>query len=143
MRRIYLILLILWITATAMLVLYGFVPPARAWMDETLGPRITNVSSGVVTTITASPIWINYIVPFPNQMIWGALLLGLPIFWLFLKVRTRVRRTVFRGAAKDSGMYPTVTEPISSPVAPAQPAPTVKTETKSEPAPAPETKKET
>jgi len=127
MRRIAKILLVLFLVFFVALMLYAWVKPARAWMDITIGPFAIGIFGGIATAITSNPIWKNWVVPFPNQLILGALILGFPIAFLWHKSFNRVRRVFVKSAAKDSGMYPTMTEPVSTPAPAPQPTPTAKT----------------
>lgn len=124
MRRLYTILLALFFVFFVTLVLYAFVEPVRAWMKATIAPPLTGAFGGLANAITSSPIWQNWIVPFPNQLLIGAIALGFPIAWLWHKSFNRVRTRFVRSAARDSGMYPTMTEPVSTPASAPQPTPT-------------------
>lgn len=140
MRRLYRLLLGLFLILFVLLVLYAFVDPVRGWMQVTLGPPASDIFSGFVKMIAESWLWQNYVIPFPNQLILGAIILGFPIAWLWHKNFNWVRSKAVHSAAKDSGMYPTMTEPIgTSSVRVQEPTPisTAKTETAPTPEPAP------
>ncbi len=134
MRRLIQILLVLFLIGFVLLCMYAFVEPARAWMKSTIGPPASGIFSTFTNSITQSPIWKNYIVPFPNQLILGALFIGLPIAWLWHRSFNRVRNVFVRSAAKDSGMYPTMVEPtpISTASAP-EPTPVASKQTTAAP----------
>ena len=131
MRKLYALLLVLALLAVALLIAYAFIPQAKAWMDKTIAPPIHGVFGGVATTVTGSHIWQTYVTPPLNAFIIGMFAM-IPIAWLWHKSFNRVRQVFVRSAAKDSGMYPTMTEPISSTTV--QPQPIATTEKKEEPA---------
>lgn len=126
MRRLYTILLILSLIGFIILCAYAFVDQVRIPMQTHLGPPLTAAFGGFATAITTSFIWQHYIIPFPNQLVIGAVLIGMPIMWLASRVYTRkVRPTFVKSAMRDSGMYPMSTQPVSTPsVTVTQPAPT-------------------
>jgi len=123
MRRLYKILLILFGGLLVLLALYA-APPTRGTIENILGPPIKHYGGGTITAITNHPIWTDWIVPFPNQLVIGALFLGLPIAWLWHKSFNRVRGVFVRSAAKETSMYPMMTEPKSVPSPAPQPTPT-------------------
>jgi len=132
MRRLWKILLILWIALFVTLIAYAFVPQVKAFMDSTIGPPVQDAFGGMITAITGSMIWKQYIVPFPNQLIIGALILGFPIAFLVHKSFNRVRGVFVRSADRETGRT-IMTEPVSTP---AYAPPVTHEETKKEPAPA-------
>jgi len=133
MKRTYQkVLLSLFIVFFILLVAYAFVQPVRAWMQINLGPPITDTFSGLATTITTSSIWINHIIPFPNQAIIFGALIYIPLAILVHRNFNWVRTKAVRSAARESGSL-VMTEPIS---APSTPHVTV-TQPKEEPEPAP------
>lgn len=131
MRRLYRILLVIFVIGFVLLCLYAFVDPIRDWMKVTIGPIASDIFGGIALTITESWIWQQYIIPFPNQLIIGAVVLGFPIAWLVHKNFNWVRSKAVRSAGKESGIYPTMTEPISTPTYQTQPS----TKTESTPQP--------
>lgn len=141
MRRLYQVLLYIGIAILVFVFMLAFWDDFRAWARATLGPPLGDTGGTIVAAITGNPIWQNYIMPFPNQaLIFGAVIY-IPLFILFLKSRTKVRRLVFKSAAKDSGMFPTMTEPVSSRTTYPEPTPTStakKEEPKPQPQPTPE-----
>lgn len=114
MRRLYKFLLALWICIFVVAILYAFVPPAKAFMDSTIGPPIRAAFGGMINAITGSMIWKQYIVPFPNQLIIGAIILGFPIAFLIHKSFNKVRGVFVRSADRETGRT-IMTEPVSTP----------------------------
>lgn len=130
MRRILKIFLIV---ALVFLVIYAFVEPVRGFLQTNLGPPLMNLFGGFYTMITTSSIWINYVAP-PLNLALICFTVGLIAYhFLVQKAKTKFRRVIIKGAAKESGMYPVETEPVSQPIR-RQPAPT---EVKEETAPPP------
>jgi len=143
MRRVYQFFLLLFLVGFVLTILYAFVDPVRAWMKGTLGPPLTDAFGGFATTITSNPLWTQYITPFPNQLILGAILVGFPIAWLWHRSFNKIRTTFVRSAAKEGALYPLQTEPVSAPSQPVQPTPITKESTKKESTPAPVEKETT
>ena len=112
MRKLYALLLILAVIAFAFLIAYAFIPQAKAWMDITIAPPIHGIFGGLIAAITGSYIWRTYIIPWPNQLIIGCVLLGFPIAWLWHKTFNRIRTVFVRSAAQETGQT-IYTEPIS------------------------------
>lgn len=130
MKRIYQIALVLFLIFFVVLCVYAFVKPVQAWMDATFGPPLQGAFGATATYIAESWIWQNYIVPFPNQLVIGCVFLGFPLMWLMLRVwQRKIRPHFIKGAMKDSGQYPIMTEPISAPSYPTTAAPVTTTPT--------------
>ena len=119
MRKLYALLLLLGIVGFGFLFAYAFIPQAKAWMDATIAPPIHGVFGGLINAITGSHIWQTYVIPWPNQLIIGCVLLGFPIAWLWHKTFNRVRTIFVHSAAKESGvpmMEPITQSNTSAPV---------------------------
>ena len=130
MKRLYKILFVLSLIGFILLIAYAFVEPVRAWMQTTIGPPVSGALGGFATIITSSYIWKTHIVPFPNQLIIGAVVIGMPLMWLATRAYTRTVRPMFvRGAMRDSGMYPMDTKPVTKTPTVQQPVPTHPTPT--------------
>lgn len=147
MRRLYRILLGLFLILFVLLCIYAFVEPVRGWMQVTLGPPASDIFGGIATMVTTSWIWRDYLMPFPNQFLIFGGIFWITMAWLWHKNFNWIRTKAVHSAAKDSGMYPTMTEPVgSSSVRVQEPTPisTTKTETPPTPKPTPvvETKTE-
>lgn len=128
MRRILKILIVV---AVIIGIIYAAPTPIRTWMDTNLGPPLAKVFGGAYTAVTQSPFWRTVIIPFSPIIMF---VLGLVAYhFAFRPVYTKVRTSFVRSAAKDSGMYPTMTEPVSQPTV-VQPTPVATTQ---EPSPTP------
>jgi len=141
MNTAWKIALVLGIIVVILLILYA-APPTRGFMEETLGPPLSGISGGVVETVTSSFIWRDWLVPFPNQMLILGAILWIPLFYIWLRTRTKVRQIVQIGAAKDSGFSMPVSQTTISQTPPGA---TVRPETvakEPEPKPATPTVKE-
>ena len=134
MRRIAQVLLVIFLSAFIFVCLYAFIPQVKAYVDGSIGPSVHGFFGDLGASITNSAIWQHYIVPWPNQLIIGCVLLGFPIAYLFHASFNRVRTVFVRSAAKESGQT-IYTEPISQTAAP-QPVPIAKPEEEKKAAPA-------
>jgi len=132
MRRLYKIFLGGFLVFLTILILYA-APPTRAFTESTLGPPITAVFGGAIDIVVNSWIWQNYVLPFPNQLVLGALCIGFPIAWLWHKSFNRFRGYFHMSAHKETGDYPLQTKPISQQTTTPQPKKTSKA-----PAPTPQ-----
>jgi len=126
MRRLAKIGLIILVAVVVLLCLYA-APPTRGAVESVLGPPIKHYGGGIISAVTSHPIWTEWILPFPNQLVLGFFALGIPFMWLWGKTKTRIRRSIFRGAVKEAGIGPTMTEPISSTTTVKEPTPTAAT----------------
>jgi len=116
MRRFYKILLILFVSVFVLLILYA-APWTRPWMESNIGPPLESTFGTVTTAITTSFIWQHYVIPFPNQLLIGAVILGFPIAWLVHKSFNFVRAKAISSASRETGLggREVFKEPISSP----------------------------
>lgn len=133
MKRILAILIII---GLGCLVVYAFVPGVKANVDKTLGPPLGKWFGGIVRSITTSPFWLNWIVPWPNQLIIGLVVGVFPVAWLIHRGFNKARGYFVKSAYSESPVQPIMTVPsqVTPPTAttrtttptpaPATPAPT-------------------
>lgn len=114
---------------------YALVTPVRGFVDDIMVKYAGDTAVG----IWQSSFVQTFIVPWPNQILIGMLLM-IPIAWFWHRnIYNRVRGVAHRSALTESGGYPLQTKPISQHTTQPQPKPISKTPTPAvEPTPPPE-----
>ena len=111
MRRLVLFGVILVALAFVVLCLYAFVPPVKAYFNETLGPTVQNVFGDTFTAVTTSPPWVTFIAPTLNAFCIGG------VFGMFLmhfghRIYEAICRAGKRRIEEKAATRGTKTEPI-------------------------------
>jgi len=122
MRKIIFIGIIIVALAFIVLCLYAFVPPVKAYFNQTVGPTVQNVFGDTYIAITTSPPWVTYIAPTLNAFCIGGIF-GMALMHFGHRIYEFLCRAGKRRIEEKAATHGTKTEPIITHTSP-KPIPT-------------------